>query len=141
MRKSLNIDELPTTDGWEGYYWCSDAQKPMLINGDLFILKAVLEKGFPFVVEGHVANGRQSISIRHNGQAHEIRQYELASFPESQYKECAYLIRGSVLPGREKVVFRDVWEEVPVEVWEGENWQTLRPSARVFVGFDGKQSK
>lgn len=130
MRTSINsLLEIPKGN-YTGYYWLSDAEKPEPVNGAFTARQQTL----PFIVEGNLydADNDRSISIRHNGEKHIIHQYDLSNLSGFEKHPVALITHR--LPGKGKVKFWELWKEEEDRLCAG--MKTLRPYARVFVGFE-----
>lgn len=128
------IEHIP--DGnFVGYYWLSNAQKPKIVNGDF--PQNILEQQLPFIVEGSLYDAaiKCSIAIRHNGEKHVIYKYDLSSLTGIEINDVAFIAHRML--GKGKVKFRELWREEEDPLCAG--MTTLRPHARVFVGFDENQ--
>ncbi len=129
MRKK--ITEIPEGN-YIGYYWLSNAQEPVKVTGSF--PSAILNQPLPFVVEGNLydTNNKISISIRHNGSKHIIHQFDLKNTTGFGINPVEFIAHR--LPGVNKVKFLELWKEVNDTLCE--MMTTLRPYARVFVGFE-----
>jgi len=125
------INHVPE-GSYTGYYWLSNAEKPQRVNGN-FPSETFTEK-LPFIVEGNIYDeaNQRSISIRHNGEKHVINQYNLDDLSGYEKNPVAFI--GHRLLEKGKVKFWEIWKEEEDPLCTG--MKTLRPYARVFVGFE-----
>lgn len=126
------ITEIPSGN-YTGYYWMSDAEKPVLVEHPEAFPNEALSQMIPFIVEGNLYDEVKKISIyiRHNGKGHVIYKYNLNN-PSGFEMNMVSLIAHR-LDGMGRVTFIELWKEEGDPLCE--NLKTLRPYARVFVGF------
>ena len=125
------IEQIP--EGiYIGYYWLSNAEKPEPVEGKFSA--AMLTQHLPFIVEGNLYDEAKgiSISIRHNGDKHIIYEYNLHYLNGFEKNEVSFIAHR--LSGKGKVKFWELWKEEEDYLCAG--MKTLRPFARVFVGFE-----
>ncbi len=133
MKIINNITAVPPGT-YEGWYWLSDATKPvMLQNASAF--EAPLQ-GIPFVIEGQLYDkaAQRSISIRNVDGRCIITQYELDDIGSEMEQEprtvLGHRLRENDQPWL-KII--DIWKEQPDPLCAG--FPVLQPHCSVFTGF------
>lgn len=122
---------------YEGYYWVSDAPKPMKIQaGDsLASLKSVQKN--PFIIEALLYDRQTqlSIHIQHTGRQ-QITCYDWKQFNESNlasdYSDQVTYVSQKI-DGIEGVQFSRIWKKEPDALCA--NREVLKMHALVFSGF------
>ncbi len=132
MREIIN--EVPR-GSYSGYYWLSNAEKPVVVQGSF--PEDILEKSLPFVVEANLWDdgAGHSISIRHNGEKHIIVRYNLNTPQGFEQHQVTFIAHR--LPGKGRAKFVELWREETDELCNGIN--TLKPYGRAFIGFEKPQ--
>lgn len=129
--KRINIDEINFDLDYEGYYWLSNSNKPIMshkISKDIFM-------ELPFIVEGnfYAPEKEISISIKYLDGEYKIFQSELNALPANQITVDKYLAHD--LNGIKKIIMIQYWKESsPDPLLEG--MTTLIPDWHAFSGFE-----
>lgn len=124
------LDTIPQGD-YTGYYWLSDAEFPIPVSGNF---PDDLLKPLPLVAEANLydATTNRSISVRHNGERHVIQQYDLKGIAGFEKNEVFIITHR--LPQKGRAIFWELWRETEDPLCN--NFKTLKPYGRVFVGFE-----
>ncbi|EPR69805.1 TIGR04423 family type III CRISPR-associated protein [Cyclobacterium qasimii] len=119
---------------YTGYYWMSDKDKPEMLFDQPFPKEKFGEGKNPFCIEALLYSPKEQLSIQilHTGQ-YIVSAYELGKLKGLKIEEKSFLPHKLENVG--KVLFKQVWEEVPLPVDEQESMPTLEPSALIFCGF------
>ena len=130
--QQINIEDIPAFN-FEGYYWYSNAQKPVILENSP-IDRSVF-KGFPFVIEANFYAHKEqiSISVKHIDGRYHILQYDLSDI--SDIKKKARYYEGHDLDGRNFLLYEG-WYPVADPLLEG--METLQPGGIAFIGFESK---
>ncbi len=132
----MNINDIPRSGLYEGYYWLSNANAPCVLRG------TVLPEEFytgpnPFVVEAQLydAEHRMSYSVHHAGNVTVCSQHAVTDEnTESQEVERVSFLASKRMAGVGRLCFIDCWEPEPDSLCLG--MEVLKFKKRVFVGFD-----
>lgn len=127
---------------YQGYLWYSDKDQPKVLNNE--DLEITLDKKInPFIIEGHLFDGKQSISIKYLDGKYIVKKYILDELSEKDFTEQSFLAHrmGDV----KALKFRQYWGESEGkygrkqkdELCEG--MSVLQPAVLVFVGFNDKE--
>lgn len=130
--KKIEIKDIPFDLTFEGYYWYSNASKPVILDNKT-ITKDIFSQ-LPFIVEGNLYNKENavSINIKNIDGQYWIMLANLADLNDTQISEQAYLAHD--LAGIEKIKLLQYWQESPAdELLEG--MKTLVPAWLAFKGF------
>jgi CRISPR type III-associated protein (TIGR04423 family) len=129
INKIDTLDKIPTGN-YEGYYWLSDAEQPILVN-DKNKFDASKIGINPFIIEGMLWDdvNKISIMISHTGK-YQIWEYKLIEL-EGEKEEKEYMAHR--LDGISKVCFTQLWQEEPDANCEG--MLALKMKAQIFTGF------
>ena len=125
---------------YQGYLWYSDEKKPTVLNHEDFEI-TLDEKINPFVIEGHLFDGKQSISIKYVDGKYIVKKYVLDGLPKEDCTEQSFLANRM---GDIKVLkFRQYWRERREQREQKddlcEGMPVLQPAELVFVGFNDKE--
>lgn len=129
IRRLNDFSEIPKGN-YSGYYWMSDKDAPVQVNG---------EHNFPitlnpFVIEAMLwdENNKRSIMITHTGR-HHIYQYDVEILAkEGIFEEKQYMPHR--LDAIKKVKFLQFWKGQPDPECAG--FEVLILMASVFTGFE-----
>lgn len=132
----MNINDIPRTGLYEGYYWLSNAKVPCVLRGT-----ALPEEFFsgpnPFVVEAQLYDEehRMSYSVHHAGNVTVCNRYAVVE-KNTELQEVKYVsfLASKRMAGVSRLCFIDCWESEPDSLCLG--MEVLRFKKRVFVGFD-----
>lgn len=132
---SNNLKELFSGRKYLGYYWMSDQQVPVLVDGDF---NPPLIGVNTFIIEANLyAKDDISISIEHVDGQYQIGIVKWDSDDSTIVVEEKYLThRLKEIKGAEnygKSIFARAW--VPVQDPECEGMEVLQPAWRAFKGF------
>jgi CRISPR type III-associated protein (TIGR04423 family) len=121
---------------YQGYLWFSDQKEPEIING--IFEKEIDDKTNPFIVEGQLFDGSNSISIKYIDGKYIVNIYDINSdnFKNVDFKEVTYLPN---FKGGDLLRFRQYWRPQSDTLCEG--MDVLHPAELVFVGFDNINKK
>lgn len=132
-----NIKEISQIPDWKftGYYWMSNKDKPVMLFEETFPKEKILASINPFCVEALLYSKEKGISIhiQHTG------QYQVTAFDHQELDKVETVLKEYIphkLEQVKKVIFKQVWEEAPMEVDESTSFPTLKPSALIFSGFN-----
>jgi len=129
--QKITIAEIPNQLNFEGYYWYSDKQKPVILDNEKIDKKTFT--ALPFIIEGNFYAPKEQISIQVknlNGTYH-IAKIDL-NLPEIiLVEEKEYIAHD--LKGIRKFKMKEAWQEVEDELLEG--MSTLVPAWSAFSGF------
>ncbi len=128
----ITIDKIDFSLDYEGYFWYSNASKPVLLNSEK-ISKDIF-KPLPFILEGNLycKEKELSINIKNIDGEYQIFQAYLSNLPKNQVTEQCFLTHD--LDGIEKIKLLQFWKESePDELLAG--MTTLHPSWQAFAGF------
>lgn len=126
----------------QGYYWLSDATKPVVVDkshplDSTEIEEYLREDSLPFVIEAHFycASDHCSLQIKNvDGQCY-IRKIDLTDLPEAQLEQRRYMthdIKDKENNYRYYQVI-EAWEEIEDPLLD--DLPTLRPAWTAFKGF------
>ena len=129
--KIIKIEQIPFDVAFEGYYWYSNASKPVVwdnkpITKDIFT-------ALPFIVEGNLYNESTgiSINIKNIDGEYLVTQANLNDVNQENLRERNYLAHRL---GNTKIKLVHYWEESePDELLA--NMTTLIPVWMAFKGF------
>lgn len=114
-------------NNYQGYIWMSDAQKPLVIDGEYEL--EIADNAIPFVIEGMLATPDKSILIKYVDGKHLVKEFDLNSTAEYDVIEYA----ANRMEGVGGLIFRRYWREVSDSRCLDMN--VLTPAEQVFVGF------
>lgn len=117
---------------YQGYLWYSDKKEPQVLNNEVFELE-ISDNTNPFIIEGQLYDGKQSISIKYVDGKYLVNTYNVDNLGRDIQEPLFYSHR---MDGR-KLKFRQYWRPVTDELCEG--MQVLQPAELVFVGFNDKE--
>lgn len=128
------ISQIPDCK-FTGYYWWSDSEEPEMLFEQPFPKDQILASINPFCVEALLYSKEKGISIhiQHTGE-YQVAAFEHQSLQGMETKKKEYIPHK--LGRVKRVVFTQVWEEVPLEVDESTHFPTLKPTALIFSGFN-----
>lgn len=113
-------------DGWEGYYWLSDQDRPCAI-----ISTSDLEGNeLSYVVEALLQQGDHRLHIVHVGEGHQITHYDLSMVPSDAQVDMQDYYSHRLDHGR--IRFRRIWLPEKDDLCDG--LPVLRMKAFVFDG-------
>lgn len=133
LKNIVEISQIPDYK-FTGYYWMSDDDKPKMLFEESFPSDTILAETNPFCVEAllYSKDGGISIHIQHTG------QYQVSAF-DLQKLDDLEIVTKEYIPHKleqvDKVLFKQVWEEEPLQVDNETSFPTLKPSALIFSGF------
>ena len=119
----------------QGYLWYSDEKEPRVFNNEEFELE-MAENTKPFIVEGHLFDGINSISIKYVDGKYIINKYVVK---KDDFKSPNVI--KEFLPNRmkgiEKLCFLEYWKPQKDNLCE--DMEVLQPAELVFIGFNDKE--
>lgn len=119
---------------YTGYLWYSDKTTPKVFNDEEFGLEIEDSKN-PFIIEGQLCDGNQSISIKHVDGKYIVNTYNLSDYADIEAE--AYV------PNRmekvERLLFKRSWKAEKDNLCCG--MEVLQPKELVFVGLTMKEEK
>ena len=123
---------------YQGYLWYSDQKEPKVINNQEFELE-IVDNTNPFIVEGLLYDGENSISIKYVDGEYKVKIYNVKKLnSENSHKK-----EKEFLPNRmkdvEKLRFLEYWK--PQEDSLCENMKVLQPAELVFIGFNNENKE
>lgn len=118
---------------YQGYIWYSDADKPQIFNNEVFELE-INETDKPFIIEGYLFDGINSISVKYIDGHYINKTFTLDELKNVEYTEQIFL--GHRMEGKQ-LRFRQYWRPLPDENCEG--MTVLKPAENIFVGFNNKE--
>ncbi|MCH7411423.1 TIGR04423 family type III CRISPR-associated protein [Belliella sp. DSM 111904] len=127
------ISQIPDHK-FSGYYWLSDSDKPEMLFEEALPKNKILASINPFCVEALLYSKEEGISIhiQHTG------QYQVTAFDHQELDKLE-IVPKEYIPHKleqvQKVIFKQVWEEVQLEVDESTSFPTLKPTSLIFSGF------
>lgn len=113
---------------YEGYIWYSDQQNPRVLCAEDFELDVSNESN-PFIIEGHLYDGKKSISIKYADGKYIVKQYLLEEL-SGEIEELSFVshrMNGRILE------FKQYWREENDVLCSG--MPVLQAKELVFVGF------
>ena len=116
---------------YQGYLWYSDEKEPRVFNNEEFELDIANDEN-PFVVEGHLFDGINSISIKYVDGKYIVKTYEVK---DNDFKS-PNLVKEflpNCMKSVEKLRFLEYWKLKEDNLCE--NMEVLQPAEFVFVGF------
>lgn len=126
----MKIDKSKYT----GYLWYSDQTTPKVFNDEEFELEIEDTKN-PFIIEGQLCDGNQSISIKYVDGKYIVNTYNLSDYANIEAE--AYV------PNRmekvERLLFKRSWRAEKDNLCCG--MEVLQPKELVFVGLTMKEEK
>ncbi|MGM0944692.1 MAG: TIGR04423 family type III CRISPR-associated protein [Bacteroidota bacterium] len=132
-----NIKEISQIPDYKftGYYWMSDKDKPVILFEESFPKSEMLKSLNPFCVEALLFSKEKKISIhiQHTGQ-YLVTAYDHQELDKLETVPKEYIPHK--LEQVQKVIFKQVWEEMPLEVDESTSFPSLKPTALIFSGFN-----
>ena len=131
--KIKDISQIPDYK-FTGYYWWSDCDKPEMLFEETFPKDKILASLNPFCVEALLYSKEEGVSvhIQHTG------EYQVTAFDHQELDKLEIVTKEYIphkLEQVQKVIFKQVWEESPLEVDESTSFPTLKPTALIFSGF------
>lgn len=125
--KITSLEVIPNGN-YQGYYWLSNAETPVMVNGKLDLTQIKIN---PFIIEGMLwdEKSQKSIMISHTG-SYQIFEYNLKEI-EGEFVEKEYMAHR--LDGVSKVSFKQLWQAE--EDTNCERMEVLKMKAQIFVGF------
>jgi CRISPR type III-associated protein (TIGR04423 family) len=130
----ISTDEIPTDVLFEGYYWYSNASKPVILNGESLDSLSIFND-LPFVVEANFYSKQEkmSIQVKNIDGTYHIAKIDL-NLPNDFVKEENFYIPHDIkITGMQKYKMVEAWEEVEDDLMEG--MKVLVPSWTAFSGF------
>ena len=128
------ISQIPDYK-FTGYYWMSDKDMPEMLFEKPFPKDQILASINPFCIEALLYSKEKGISIHIQHTGH----YQVTAF-DHQTLQGMETVEKKYIPHKleqvKKVVFKQVWEEEPLEVDESTHFPTLKPTALIFSGFN-----
>ncbi len=107
----------------------SNADKPIVIDGEYEMF--INDTDIPFVIEGMLTNGKESLMIKYVDGKHLVKKYELDGNTDYVIKEFA--AHRMDCNGIAALIFRQYWHEEEDELCL--RMKVLTPKELVFVGF------
>ncbi len=135
MKEYTNIKDISSEIPFEGYLWLSDSAEPLVYDHQPVDWN-ILQGAVPFVVEGHLFDGKNSYAIRHTGSGYIIREFTDEDLNSHEFTSQSFI--SNRMEGR-LLNFKQLWsaEEDPLCC----DMLTLRPWAMVFCGFNKKEKE
>lgn len=129
MGEFVNIKNL--AGSYEGYYWLSDREEPVIVNGTNLPVDNYPEGSIPFIIEAYVYDKtkRESYSVRYADGKYIVCKTE--NITDEEIKQAQMYI-GTRKLGTLKFVQR--WEKSTVK-YDGLDFMTQEPTDFCFVGF------
>lgn len=123
---------------YEGYLWYSDKPEPKVyIKKELEL--EISEKTNPFIIEGQLFDGTNSISIKYVDGKYIVNRYEVK---EADFNDVNIELK-EFLPNRmkdiEKLRFLQYWKPQEEKDELCEKMEVLQPAELVFIGFKVKE--
>ncbi len=133
--KTERINNIPA-GAYEGYYWLSDADKPVVIDGSFDGLTLDPDSN-PFVIEAQLFDRKNNVSfsVKYTDGQYYAYKYDLnskASEAKEEVKEQKYC--SNQMDEHPWLYFRQYWREKPDVLCD--NMGVLQPAEMVFVGFE-----
>ncbi|MDE6668211.1 MAG: TIGR04423 family type III CRISPR-associated protein [Muribaculaceae bacterium] len=133
--KTEEINNIP--EGlYEGYYWLSDADKPVVINGSFDGLKLDPDDN-PFVIEAQLFDRKnnKSFSVKYTDGRYYAYRYDLTATESNNKKEEVKVQKycSNQMSDHPWLYFHQYWRAKSDELCEG--MDVLQPAEIVFVGF------
>lgn len=113
---------------YEGYIWYSDATSPIVYRGNDDIGFDLDDDDNPFIIEGQLWDGKNSIGIKYVDGRYIVSRYEIDDVDHDVETYIAHRMEG--VSG---LKFKRLWRERPDVFCE--NFEVLEPAGLVFVGF------
>ncbi len=132
--KKIEIHQIPFDLAYEGYYWYSNASKPIVLRQET--ISEALFTTLPFIIEGNLYNEVMNISIhiKNIDGKYWITQANLNDVNPNNMTEKTYLPHDLNLKGIKKIKLVHYWQESePDELLAG--MRTLVPVWMAFKGF------
>lgn len=128
IKRITSLSEIPDLN-YIGYYWLSDSETPVMVNGKKFDSTQI--KINPFIIEGMLwdEKAKKSIMITHTG-SYQIFEFDLKEI-EGEFVEKEYMAHR--LDGVSKVCFKQLWKAEPDA--NCNDMKVLKMKAQIFVGF------
>lgn len=128
--KKISIEEIDYSLNYEGYYWYSNSDKPVLnpkLSKEVFT-------NLPFIIEGnfYCAEKEISINIKNIDGNYQIFQAELNGIAVDQITKQEYLAHDLI--GISKIKMIQYWKESDPDPLLSD-MTTLLPSWQAFAGF------
>lgn len=139
---------IPQSDSYEGYYWMSDSDKPVIVSGGLpKELETLDPMCNPFVIEAQLYDkaGNVSYSVKYiDGQYHIYKFSEVAdqlTVATGKYDHITLKKYQSHRMDGRKLLFLQYWDAEDDPLCAGDKpMPVLQPGALVFVGFENSTS-
>jgi CRISPR type III-associated protein (TIGR04423 family) len=130
--KKIKIQDIPFDTAFEGYYWYSNASKPVVLDNQR--LSEALFTQLPFIIEGNLYNEEKgmSINIKNIDGQYLITQAYLGGLNPAHISEQNYLAHD--LKGIKAIKLVHYWQESAADdLLDG--MTTLIPVWMAFKGF------
>lgn len=134
--QTITVDDIPdSSTGYEGYYWLSDAERPVMVTPERPLDRSVFAlPRDPFVVEANLydATHKISIHIQYLNGAYQVTRFDLAG---AEYEEQEYLAHDVAY---EKYRMAEGWERVKDTGFSevlGREVKVWQPVWEAFIGF------
>lgn len=139
---------IPQSHSYEGYYWMSDADKPVIVSGALpKVLESLDPMCNPFVIEAQLydTGGNVSYSVKYiDGQYHIYKFSEVddrLKVATGKYDHITLKKYQSHRMDGRKLLFLQYWDAEEDALCAGDKpMPVLQPGALVFVGFENSPS-
>ncbi len=144
MNHRIELNKMDPTADYEGYLWWSNEESPDIYRGEP--VKSRDKKTIwptntdnPFIVEGNLWNKKEETSylIRFIDGEYLVYEFDMKNIDPSKITRHKYL--PNRMPGIEKLMFTEVWEEQSDPYCN--NFNVLKPAFIAFVGFEKQEEK
>lgn len=120
---------------YTGYLWYSDQKKPEIIYGDKDFGLEISDAENPFIIEGQLCDGKNSISIKFVDGKYIVKTYTLSDYEDVKADEYV----ANRMDNVEKLLFKRVWK--PKEDGLCCGMVVNQPAELVFVGLKMKEDR
>ncbi len=120
---------------YQGYLWYSDQKEPKVIDNKEFELE-ISDNENPFIVEGQLFDGRNSISIKYVDGKYIVKPYEVKDEDYNSPNTVKEFLPNR-MKGVERLYFLEYWKPQKDNLCE--DMKVLQPAELVFVGFKNKE--
>ncbi len=121
---------------YTGYLWKSDEKMPETYDEKVIDLNFDDNKN-PFIIEGWLTNGKESISIKYIDGKHLIKKFDLEALDIEAPKVDIHTFKCSFKSDYSDMVFKQYWGAEEDKLCEG--MKVLQPAEFVFIGFKNRR--
>lgn len=122
---------------YQGYLWYSDQKEPKVIDNKEFELE-ISDNENPFIVEGQLFDGINSISIKYVDGSYIVNKYKVKDEDYNSPNTVKEFLPNR-MAGVEKLRFLEYWR--PQKDSLCEDMEVLQPAELVFVGFNNENKE